>query len=142
MKYLRVKPEYDNRSIYKLQGHKLIFHGILIENELYTQSEINRMIAKGILISSDLFEIVEIPKSKIYHFFGCRKEARQWKNKHYYYIIVPHYEKYSVWAIHHKYYKYEYLKEARAARGNCDLLILKIYTGIGSGDFNGYKVIQ
>lgn len=68
MLYYKVKPEFDNLSRYKFKkGGGLEIDGIYIANELYTANEL-----KKYLDYSKVVEPVEIPKSKIYFFFGAR----------------------------------------------------------------------
>lgn len=68
MQYYRVKPQYDNKTRYtrnnKGQG---VSNGILIANELYTPKEYEKL-----MNCPAWFELVEIPKNKIYFFFGAR----------------------------------------------------------------------
>lgn len=59
MKYLKVKPEFDQ--------HRRKDGDILVANELYTERE-----AEKLRISRDLCDCVEIPKSRVYWFFGAR----------------------------------------------------------------------
>ena len=73
MRYYRVKPEYDQKQ--RIKNHKYSVKrkpdGIYVANELYTAGELEKFYLtweqerKG-------FEIVEIPKNKVYWFFGCR----------------------------------------------------------------------
>lgn len=68
MKYYRVKPEYDNKTRYKFKrGGGLEIDGIYIKNELYTEKEIKKYLGFARYV-----DVVEIPKSKIYFFFGAR----------------------------------------------------------------------
>lgn len=85
MKYYRVKPEFDN---YKISKN----YDILIANELYTEKEFEKVkmkyanrnnmtrsitpisATKGLL---SCFDIVEIPKNKIYWMFGARFEMKE-----------------------------------------------------------------
>lgn len=72
MLYYKVKPEYDNKIRLIRIGHYTEFakyDGILIGNELYTPRERERL-----LNHDRCFEKVEIPKNKIYFFFGARFE--------------------------------------------------------------------
>lgn len=69
MKYFKVKPEYDNfRLIYNGKHN-----GILVGNELYTEKELYK---KKILfcygVDFKMFTMIEIPKNKVYFFFGAR----------------------------------------------------------------------
>lgn len=68
MLYYKVKPEFNNKPRYKFhKGGGLEIDGIFIANELYTIRELNKYLdhAKAV-------EPVEIPKSKVYFFFGAR----------------------------------------------------------------------
>ena len=68
MLYYKVKPENDNKRRFKFKrGGGLILDGIFIENELYTANEIKKY--PGAVAFCDR---VEIPKNKIYFFFGAR----------------------------------------------------------------------
>jgi hypothetical protein len=69
VKYYKVKPEFDNKQAYKIIKNKLKIVGFYIANELYTANELKR---RGDIINPNYFEIVEIPKTKIYWFFGAR----------------------------------------------------------------------
>lgn len=73
MTYYRVKPQYDNFRLY----HNRKYKGILIANELYTEKELvkhNILLSRG--VKSEFFDMVEIPKTKIYWFFGARFENK------------------------------------------------------------------
>lgn len=71
MKYYRVKPQYDNKVRYKWNNHgQGVPDSILIANELYTPKEFERLANYPAW-----FELVEIPKSKIYFCFGARFAA-------------------------------------------------------------------
>lgn len=68
MIYYRVKPEHDNKPLFKFhRGGGLEIVGFMIQNELYTANETKKYCG---LISC--CERVEIPKNKIYFFFGAR----------------------------------------------------------------------
>ena len=68
MKYYRVKPQYDNKTRYKWNNKKQgVSDGILVANELYTPSEFRK-----IANCPAWFDVVQIPKNKIYWFFGAR----------------------------------------------------------------------
>ena len=72
MKYYRVKPEADGTRRYKYhRGGGLEIDGEYISGELYTAREIEKYLGAF----SGIVEPVEIPKSKIYWFFGARFEA-------------------------------------------------------------------
>lgn len=72
MMYYKVKPEHDNerKFVYAGSEYKMKKDGILIANELYTPRE-----RKKIANSDRFFDIVEIPKSKTYRFFGARLKS-------------------------------------------------------------------
>lgn len=68
MKYYRVKDENAGTRRYKYhRGGGLEIDGEYVKNELYTARELKKYIG-GFTIC----EAVEIPKSKIYFFFGAR----------------------------------------------------------------------
>ena len=68
MTYYRVKEECDNRpKVLKLKGSLKLSGDILVGGELYTTKE-----RKRLLNPDSMFEKVEIPKSKVYWFFGAR----------------------------------------------------------------------
>lgn len=68
MIYYKVKPEYDQKTRFKFhRGGGLEIDGIYIKNELYTAREIKKYLG-----ATSYCECVEIPKSKIYFFFGAR----------------------------------------------------------------------
>lgn len=70
MTYYRIKPQYDNKRRYTWNNHgQGVENGILIGNELYTPREFGKL-----SICPEWVERVEIPKSKIYFFFGARFE--------------------------------------------------------------------
>lgn len=69
MTYYRVKPEYDNFSLWRCSKYA----GFLVANELYTEKE---LVKKHIIfcmgVTPNMFDRVEIPKNKVYWFFGAR----------------------------------------------------------------------
>ena len=68
MKYYKVKPEYDNRTRYTWNNKKQgVPNSILIANELYTPCEFRR-----IANCPTWFDMVDIPKNRVYFFFGAR----------------------------------------------------------------------
>lgn len=70
MKYFRVKDDYDGTPrFYERPDHRLREEGQLIAGELYTPCE-----RAKIMNRAGMFEEVEIPKSRIYFFFGARFE--------------------------------------------------------------------
>lgn len=75
MLYYRVKPECDNEQMYTIRRGKLVKGGaILIACRLYTAKEWEKEIKSHVFRRNpaDCVEEVEIPKSKIYWFFGAR----------------------------------------------------------------------
>lgn len=72
MKYYKVKPEYDNKTIFKCaRGGGLKIDGFLIGNELLTETEYKKRLnrAYGYI---NCFDVVNINKNKTYWFFGAR----------------------------------------------------------------------
>lgn len=72
MRYYRVKPEYDQKQ--RIKNHKYSIKrkpdGIFVANELYTAGELDKFyLTKA---QDNWFEPVDIPKNKVYWFFGCR----------------------------------------------------------------------
>jgi hypothetical protein len=68
MTYYRVKPEHDNKTRFKFhKGGGLEIDGIYIKNELYTAKELSKYLG-----AAAYCEQLEIPKSKVYFFFGAR----------------------------------------------------------------------
>lgn len=68
MLYYKVKSENDQKRRYKFhRGGGLEIDGIFIKNELYTARELKKYLG-----AIKYCERVEIPKSKIYFFFGAR----------------------------------------------------------------------
>lgn len=82
MRYYRVKPEYDQKQRIKNYRYSIKRKpdGIYVANELYTAGELEKFYLtleqehKG-------FEVVEIPKNKVYWFFGCRFAMEGAENK-------------------------------------------------------------
>lgn len=70
MKYYKVKNQYDN--LRKYNGKKVQFQGIWIGGELYTEKELQKIINTGVYVNSKYFDIIEIPKTETYFFFGAR----------------------------------------------------------------------
>ena len=68
MIYYRVKEAYDNAPrYYERPTHQLRQSGILVGNELYTERE------RAKIMNGDwMFDRVEVPKNKVYFFFGAR----------------------------------------------------------------------
>lgn len=73
MIYYRVKEQYDNLRRYN--GKKVTFEGIWIGKELYTKKELDKLTARGVVVLSKYFDPVNLPKNKIYFFFGARFAA-------------------------------------------------------------------
>lgn len=68
MLYYRVKPEHDQKTRFAFsRGGGLNIDGIFIKDELYTPKEIKKYLG-----GCAYCDKVEIPKSKIYFFFGAR----------------------------------------------------------------------
>ena len=70
MNYYRVLPEYDQTLRYKFKrGGGLEIDGIYIKNELYTMRELKKYLGYARCVVP-----VNIPKNKVYFFFGARFE--------------------------------------------------------------------
>lgn len=73
MRYYRVKPEYDQKQ--RIKNHNLKIKrkpdGVYVANELYTVGELEKFYLTQ-EEELNCFEIVIIPKNKVYWFFGCR----------------------------------------------------------------------
>lgn len=73
MNYYRVKPEYDQKQ--RIKNHKYTIKrkpdGIYVANELYTAGELEKFYLTWEQ-EQKMFERVNIPKNKVYWFFGCR----------------------------------------------------------------------
>lgn len=67
MTYYKVKKQYDNIKRVVKSKNGLKYDGILVANELYTPTEY-----KKLANNPYCFEVVEVPKNKIYWFFGAR----------------------------------------------------------------------
>lgn len=75
MLYYRVKPECDNERLYTIRRGKLVNCGdFLIGCRLYTAKEWEKAVNSHVFRRNpaECVEEVEIPKSKIYWFFGAR----------------------------------------------------------------------
>ena len=69
--YYKVKPEYDNFSLYDLNTRK--FKGVLVSNELYTERElVKRNILNMRGVKPEMFELVKLSPRKTYFMFGAR----------------------------------------------------------------------
>ena len=73
MTYYKVKPEFDNKRKQKpyKKGY-LVYDGIWIGNELYTEKELQRMEKEGYRVDYSIFDKVQIKKTDVYWFFGAR----------------------------------------------------------------------
>lgn len=68
MLYYKVKPEHDNETRFKFhRGGGLEVDGIFIKNELYTAREIKKYLGYA-----KICDVVNVPKNKVYFFFGAR----------------------------------------------------------------------
>ena len=77
MKYYRVKPEHDNEQLITIdkRGNIVMDGDFLVSNQLYTVKEWENVTKTHVFRQcnpADCVEAVEIPKSKIYWFFGAR----------------------------------------------------------------------
>ena len=72
MIYYKVKKQFDNAPIIQKKAGYVVKIDIWIRDELYTLKELQRMQKRGVIIPWGYFEIVEIPKNKVYCFFGAR----------------------------------------------------------------------
>ena len=74
MLYYKVKKEYDGTRLIQFNKKKnfWFFDRELVKNELYTENELKKYKDSG--LTNDMFDIIKIPKSKIYWFFGARFE--------------------------------------------------------------------
>lgn len=73
MTYYRVRQKYDNKQLYTENSpHRYV--GLLIGNELYTRKEFDKLLNKCGIVILPMFVPVEVPKSKVYFFFGARFE--------------------------------------------------------------------
>jgi len=70
MKYYKVKPEFDNKKIYKEVNKRKEYAGFYIGNELYTEKE-----AEKLRLNQAFLEPIEVSKKKIYWCFGARFAA-------------------------------------------------------------------
>jgi len=66
MKYYRVKPEFDQKRISKLNCD------VLIKDELYTASQFNKL---G--LPDSFFDVIEISQRNTYWCFGARFECNK-----------------------------------------------------------------
>lgn len=73
MKYYKVKPEFDNKTRYKLtRSGACVPDSILVGNELYTVVERSKIANR-----KQMFDIVNIPKNKTFFSFGARFEIKE-----------------------------------------------------------------
>lgn len=71
MIYYRVRKKYDNEQLYTEKSpHRHI--GFLIGDELYTRKEFDKLLNRCGIDILPMFVPVEVPKSKVYFFFGAR----------------------------------------------------------------------
>lgn len=82
MKYYKVKPEYADTQVTKIDRYgRIKIDRYLVANELYTPYEFHRMNIgatyrkAGIKDDTVIFDIVEINKNTTYWFFGARFEG-------------------------------------------------------------------
>ena len=72
MLYFKAKKEYDQTPRYKKTARGRVYDNtILIQNELYTAREREKL-----AMSADCFDVVSIPKTRVYFSFGARFEMR------------------------------------------------------------------
>lgn len=77
MQYYQVKPKADNKRLFAIKGGAYVNCGdFLIAKELYTPKEWEKIIKSHVFgcDPADCVEVVEVPKNKIYWFFGARFE--------------------------------------------------------------------
>ena len=67
MEYLRVKYDVDN-----VYSHVQRDYITLVENELYTKRELDRLYRLGYKIPRSALETVRTSKNNVYFFFGAR----------------------------------------------------------------------
>ena len=80
MKYYRVKPEFVGKRLCVCKRGYYVNMGYeLIANELFTEKEYAKLQKNHVFGCSPLncVELVEIPKNKIYWFFGARFENKE-----------------------------------------------------------------
>lgn len=77
MLYYRVKADCDQTPRIKHHPyvHKRVQDGVFVANELYTAGELNKFEIPAEKFF-DIFEVVEIPKTRVHWFFGCRFEDK------------------------------------------------------------------
>ena len=81
MTYYRVRPEADQTPRIRRLRYKTVREGVFVANELLTCGELNRYNIPWDKVY-DIVERVEIPKNKVYWFFGCRfEEGVNWNGK-------------------------------------------------------------
>lgn len=69
MLYYRVKKAYDQKH----KNPKVRDGNILVADELYTPSEVRKLVHLNI---DQVFDKVEVPKTRTYWFFGARFECK------------------------------------------------------------------
>lgn len=75
MRYYRVRLELDNERRYKFKkGGGLIFDGVYIGGELFTEAEIRKEYKTHLMKNrrDELFDEIDVPKSSVYWVFGAR----------------------------------------------------------------------
>lgn len=81
MKYYRVLPNYDGVQVLKVRRHGLTIDRYLVGNELYTDAEFKQLLngadlrGCGVRDGVQVFEAVDVPKTKTYWMFGARFAA-------------------------------------------------------------------
>ena len=86
MKYLKVVIEEPEIQVFSRVNKRLIHNGILVRNELLTQKEFDKQYKDSIFISGvghnkkqmykkEIIKEVEVPKNRVYFFFGARFSA-------------------------------------------------------------------
>ena len=74
MKYYKVKKECDNKC--RTNWKKRAYAGIWVGNELYTEKELEKLYYSGVWVPCEVFDVVEIPKSRVFWMFGARFEKK------------------------------------------------------------------
>ena len=78
MKYYKVKPMFDNVAKIKATAAGKVYHtgDIYIQNELYTEKEVEKMKNNFLLPASieKMFDVVTINKNNTFFCFGARFE--------------------------------------------------------------------
>lgn len=75
MTYYRVKKQYDNVMKKRWTGKGFVFDGYYIQNELYTQRELEKLgLSNAAQLENGPFEKVNVNKNRTYWCFGARFE--------------------------------------------------------------------